>query len=327
MRLGGWVALLVPVFAAACGDSEAPISYTPVSATSEGDFHTLQLGDLKMVVQASRGARITEFSLRGTNVLVTVNENMNYGATYWPSPQSIWCTTGVNCWPPPSVIDNEPYAGGADAANLLHLMSPETSIATVTDSAITVGKHFRPVPESGAIDVSYTLTNSSPTVSIALAPWQVTRVPAGGITFFGQGSGQPTYATDSDPTFMLTEGAGGLWYESATVRHDSKALADGAGWLAHATPERLLYLQSHPDLQPADAAPGEAEIEVFTNSSYVEAEAQADRQRVRGRSVQIVRPMPRAVVGSAVFGAPGGHGTDPHPETRALVRARCPAPA
>jgi hypothetical protein len=83
-----------------------------------------------------------------------------------------------------------------------------------------------------------------------------------------------TYAADTDPTFLVTEGAGDLWYQSAPVRHDSKAFADGTGWLAQATPQRLLYLASFPDIQPADAAPGEAEIEIFTNSSYVEMEAQ-----------------------------------------------------
>ena len=31
---------------------------------------------------------------------------------------------------------------------------------------------------------------------------------------------------------------------------------------------------SYPDIQPADAAPGEAEIELFTNGSYVEVEQQ-----------------------------------------------------
>jgi hypothetical protein len=72
----------------------------------------------------------------------------------------------------------------------------------------------------------------------------------------------------------VTEGAGDLWYAPAPVHHDSKVFADGAGWLAQVTPDRLLYATSFPDIQPADAAPGEAEIEVFTNTSYVEMEAQ-----------------------------------------------------
>jgi hypothetical protein len=273
-----WGPTLLLACAGACGgDGDAPISYTPVSATSDGDLHTLKLGDLKMVVDASTGARITEFSLRGTNALVTQDESLYYyGATYWPSPQSSWCAPGGvgDCWPPLEAIDNKPYTGSTDAANLLHLTSAATSIPTVADSAIVVGKHFRPVPESGAIEISYTLTNTSPTASLSLAPWQVSRVAAGGITFFGPGSGPVTYAANSDPAFMVTEGAGALWYESAPVHHDSKLFADGTGWLAQATPQRLLLLQSFPDIQPADAAPGEAEIEVFTNTSYVEIEAQ-----------------------------------------------------
>ena len=69
--------------------------------------------------------------------------------------------------------------------------------------------------------------------------------------------------------------AGALWYLYEPVTHDSKAFADGTGWIAQVTPERLLYLVSYPDFEPADGAPGEAEIELYTNSSvYVEFEQQ-----------------------------------------------------
>ena len=67
------------------------------------------------------------------------------------------------------------------------------------------------------------------------------------------------------------------WIEtnaSAPVSHDSKAFADGTGWLAQATPDKLLYLIAFPDIQTTDAAPGESEIELYTNGSYVELEAQ-----------------------------------------------------
>jgi hypothetical protein len=275
---GSWVAALAfaCVGAGACGGGggDKPISFTPVSATSDGALYTLTLGDLKMVIDASTGARITEFSLVGTNVLVTRDENLTFGSTYWPSPQASWCAAGGDCWPPVAAIDSEPYTGSIDAANSIQLTGGTASIAAVADSALTVSKQFTPVPGSGAIDVTYTLTNTSPTVGVSLAPWQVSRVAAGGLTFLGQGTGAPTYATNSDPAFMLTGGAGDLWYAQAPVQHDSKAFADGAGWLAQVTPDRLLYLASFPDIQPADAAPGEAEIEVFTNSAYVELEAQ-----------------------------------------------------
>src|SRR5262245_32367067 len=89
-----WPALLLACAGACGGAGDKPISFTPVAATTDGRLYTLTLGDLKMVVDAMKGARITEFSLRGKNALVTHDENSNYGGTYWPSPQSSWCAAG-----------------------------------------------------------------------------------------------------------------------------------------------------------------------------------------------------------------------------------------
>ncbi|HXU05193.1 MAG TPA: hypothetical protein VN903_29740 [Polyangia bacterium] len=259
------------------GGDKGPV-YTPVSATMDGGLYTLQLGDLKMVVDSTRGARITEFSLAGKNALVLREESSsNYGSTYWPSPQSSWCAAGGGCWPPLAAIDMQAYTGAIDAAaNSIQLTSGEAPVGSFAGSAIVVSKQFSPVPEHGAVDVTYTLTNTSPDVSVTLAPWQITRVAAGGLTFFGQGSGDVTYQAATDPSFIVTDGAGDRWYQSALVNHDSKAFADGTGWIAQATPQGLLFVASSPDIQPADAAPGEAEVEVFTNRDfiYVEIEQQ-----------------------------------------------------
>ena len=269
-------AALVLVCAGACGGgaAEKPPTFTPVSATSDGKLYTLTLGDLKMVVDGSWGARVTEFSLRGKNVLVTADENVNYGSTYWPSPQASWCAAGGGCWPPPEAVDQGVYVGGVDAANSILLASAEQPIAGIAGATIGVAKQFAPVPESGAVDITYTLANHSPTDSVSLAPWQVSRVEAGGLTFFGKGSGPVTYAANTASTFMVNEMGGNLWYESGPVTHDSKAFADGTGWIAQVTPDPLLFLVAYPDIQPTDAAPGEAEIELFTNTSYVEVEQQ-----------------------------------------------------
>jgi len=272
-----WVPTLALACAGACGGgggAKAP-TYTPVSATTDGTLSTLQLGDLKMVVDESRGGRITEFSLFGTNTLVTRDQNGTYGSTYWPSPQSSWCAAGGACWPPPAALDSGTYAADPiNASNNISLTSGPTPLDTVAGSALVLNKTFVPLPESGAINVVYQLSNSSTSATVSLAPWQISRVATNGLTFFGQGAGPVTYTSDSDPTFAVTEGAGDLWYASAPVTHDSKAFADGAGWLAQATPDRLLSLVSWTDVMPAQIAPGEAEIEVFTNGDYVEIEAQ-----------------------------------------------------
>ena len=269
--------MLLVACAAGCGgggSGEKQPVFTPVSATKAGDTYTLQLGDLKMVVDGGRGARITEFSLGETNALVIRDDSANYGSTFWPSPQASWCAGGTGCWPAPAEIDTMAYTGAIDPTNSIRLVSGVASLGSVAGSSIFVSKDFVPVPEHGAVDVTYTLANTSPSDSITLAPWQVTRVAAGGITYFGQGAGDVTYAPDSDPVFTVTEAGGDRWYSSATVNHDSKAFADGTGWVAQITTHALFLVMSSPDIQPAEAAPGEAEIELFTYRDYVYVEVE-----------------------------------------------------
>ena len=261
-----------------CSGSGAP-SYQPVSATNEAGLYTIEMGSLKMVVDGAVGARITEFSLDGMNVLTGTDVNRDdYGGSYWPSPQSSWCTAGGGCWPPISAIDLDPYTGSIDAGtNSVQLTSGEVSIAAFPGSALTLTKQFTPLPDSGAIDVTYTLANTSTSVAVSVGPWQISRVAAtGGLTFFGQGDGAPSYASGSDPTFSATEVGGDLWYEFSPVVSNSKMLADGVGWIAHVTESRLLYLLAYPDVQPTDVAPGEAEVEIFTGTGgdYAELETQ-----------------------------------------------------
>src|ERR1700690_2764216 len=82
--------------------------YQPVSASNQNNLYTLQMGPIKLVIDASVGARITEFSYDGTNVLTGPDVNpTNYGSTFWPSPQSSWyAATNL---PPIPAIDNQPY--------------------------------------------------------------------------------------------------------------------------------------------------------------------------------------------------------------------------
>ena len=179
------------------------------------------------------------------------------------------------------------YTGAIDPTNSIRLVSGVASLGSVAGSSIFVSKDFVPVPEHGAVDVTYTLANTSPSDPITLAPWQVTRVAAGGLTFFGYESADVTYAADSDPAFVLTEVDGIRWYSWATVNHDSKAFTDSTGWVAQVTTHGQFFLTSSQDIQPAEAAPGEAEVELFTNrdSVYVEVEQQGALARLEPGAV------------------------------------------
>jgi hypothetical protein len=269
---------LVVAGGGACGGSSG--SYTPVSATVDatGAVYTLAMGDLKMVVNTS-GARITEFSLGGTNVLTGPDvDPQNYGSTFWPSPQSSWCPSGGGCWPPIGVLDVGGYVGNIDPSTSgIQMSSGSTTIAAFAGSIVSVTKQFTPVPASGAVDVTYTLSNDAASVPISIAPWQVSRVKAtGGLTFFASPEGSVTYAAGSDPAFTFTDAGGDVWYDFSSVTTNSKALADGSGWLAHVTAGGLFFSLQFPDIRPADAAPGEAEVEIYTGPSadYLEMETQ-----------------------------------------------------
>jgi len=260
--------------------------YQPVTASNQDNIYTLQMGPIKLVVDASVGARITEFSYDGTNVLTgpEVDTNVappahnNYGSTYWPSPQSSWYANSN--WPPIPAIDNQPYTGSIDTSTKsIQLVSATALIGKFANSQVTVTKTLTPVPESGAIDITYTLTNISTSVSLTVAPWEISRVRGtGGMTFFGKGSGSVTYPSGRDTaSFAVTDDNSGiLWYDFAPVTANSKAMADGTGWIAHATADNLLYLLSYLDIQSSEAATGEAEVEIFTgiNGDYVEIEPQ-----------------------------------------------------
>src|SRR5262245_37608328 len=204
--------LVMLACAGACGGGgggeKAPV-FTPVSATTDGTIYTLKLGDLKMVIDGAHGARITEFSLFGKNALVTSAENVNYGSTFWPSPQSSWCAGGVDCWPPPDAIDSGLYNGQIDSRDMSIAFSSD-GLASFTNisggGSLSAVKIFTPNPSSGAIEITYVLTNStSSATELTFSPWQVSRVAAGGLTFFAPGGGPVTYAPNTASTFMLNE--------------------------------------------------------------------------------------------------------------------------
>jgi hypothetical protein len=266
---------------AACGGGSTGPSYMPVSVTTDatGSLLTLTMGDLAMVVDEATGGRITEFSLKGTNVLTGPDVDYeNYGATFWPSPQSSWCQAGGGCWPPDAIIDSDPYvnSGAGTPADVIEMSSGSTTILGDAGSTVSVTKQFTPVPASGAVDVTYTLNNDASSVPITVAPWQVSRVKGtGGLTFFGSPDGSISYTAGTAASFSFTDAEGDLWYDYAPVTSSSKALADGSGWIAHVTAGGLFISQQFPDVPPGGAAPGEAEIEVYTGGAdYLEMEAQ-----------------------------------------------------
>lgn len=236
---------------------------------------TFSFGRYRLVVAGSHGARVIEFSIDGQNLIDATG-----GSTFWPSPQQNYT------WPPPAEIDTAAYTAQADATSL-SLTSATASVTSSTLSGLrlSVLKRFWVNADSGVISIEYQLTNQSKTASASWAPWEVTRVRAGGYTFAPKGPGTRTITQDSfqNPLALSVlppaPAAGGIaWLDypslSATLTQDNYINEfDGAeGWLAHANRFGtsllpVLFVKSFVDAPDASLPSNQAEIQLWTSGT------------------------------------------------------------
>jgi hypothetical protein len=224
--------------------------------------HVLAFADVSFEVDANVGGRITALRLGGRNLLTGPDVDPgNYGSTFWTSPQAVWG------WPPIPEIDHAPYeveSAGPEAISLRGATSPVLGLS--------VDKRFVADPAHMAVHQTYTIHNRG-SEPVAVAPWQITRVAAGGLTFFPTGLG--TFAPSN---LTVRQALGATWYafDPAEVTGHHKLFADGAeGWLAHVDRDTLL-VKTFPAVARSLHAPGEAQIEIYASPAhnYVEIEPQ-----------------------------------------------------
>jgi hypothetical protein len=241
-------------------DQSSPGSVDRFQLQVHNQVATLRLGNLALVVDASIGGRITEFSLDGKNALLS--EGKLTGSTFWTSPQKDWG------WPPPAAIDTDPFEIQLHEGKLKLISAIESGLG------IRVEKTFGSNIQGNGFEITYTLRNMSDR-TIKLAPWEVTRV-SGGFTFY------PTGGKQVSSDLKTTEIDGITWYfyeaDKLSAGARIKVLEDGAeGWIANANPETgLLFIKAYPDISAFQFAPNEAEIELYASPSknYIEIEQQ-----------------------------------------------------
>jgi|GEM_PF-962885 len=239
--------------------------------TTDGGKYQLSLGSTYLELDPENGARMTALRVGGStgpNLLAdsqTTGQEDNWGSTFWPSPQN-WA------WPPTdagsiNALNTLPYAAVNDALTLTL-----TSQVNETAPTVFVIKKFSADLAKQAIVIDYTIGNGG-TEPVAVAPWEITRVAAGGITFYAEASEPVVH----DPNMVLpstTLADGVRWYaHDPSVVAPTKFFADGKGWIAHVAGD-LLLIKSFPDLSPDQSPTGEAEIEIFAAPKYVEVENQ-----------------------------------------------------
>jgi hypothetical protein len=253
--------------APAGGDGGATASDQPVIPSERNGRYALEFDDISFEVDPRLGGRVTRFALAGRDTLATSAVHAeNWGSTFWPSPQSAWG------WPPPAEIDSAPYQGRVDGDAIVLVGATSAALG------LRVTKRFRADPAARAVVMEFVLHNDAASAA-SWAPWQITRVPAGGLTFF------PTGTKTGVRTELAVQQSGGItWYAhdfaAISAADGQKYVADGAeGWMAQVK-EGLLLLKRWGDV-PAEAQhASEGEVEIYANKAagaalaYVEVECQ-----------------------------------------------------
>lgn len=260
-----------------------------------GHLYTLQFEDWLWAVDPD-GAKVRSFSFRGQELLGGTPPCD--GSTFWTSPQSDWG------WPPVENLDSARYsartAGLGTDCPYIEMHSPLVCFECRRGSVdFVLTKRFCADLKKRSILVDYSLEASRG--SLQLAPWEVTRLGPGGLSVFAVGPG----GIREQSNLSVTLSGGRAWFDHAawTAGENQKAFADGAGGcVAHFT-DGLMLLKTFSDVAPFEQAPGEAEIELYSDASgsYIELEQQGRFEQLavetplRYAVTWQLRPVPAAV--------------------------------
>lgn len=244
---------------------------TLVEPIERDGAYVFEFGSVLFKIAPEDGARITEFSYAGEDVLSSVDAS-NWGSTFWTSPQAEWTTS----WPPEEIINDSTYTASLDGTTVTLTNQP----STLGGTTITITKVITPNLVVGAIDIVYTITNAG-TAAVSVAPWEISRVEPGGLTYYPLGDEGPLASPGNNDLTTVTEG-GINWFDESAQIYDAgtnsgnhKIHADGAeGWLAHATSGGIIFLKTFSDIASSTTAPDHGEIELYSSGTYVEVENQ-----------------------------------------------------
>ena len=248
---------LLPLLAALYAGIPA-VSAQTIQALEDAKY-SIAAGNVTMTVDAARGGKILSFRYADREVLSQTRFPNSFGSTFWTSPQSEWN------WPPVAEYDTKPFEAEiqGDALVLTGQKSERFGYR--------VRKTFRADPRHGAFVITYTLINESGEER-QVAPWEISRVPNGGLLFFEARTVEPANNMTGLPFEFQHKAA---WYTMDEARENRKVNADGRGWLAFLD-GGLLFVKKFQDLRAGQAAPAEAEIQVYANpgKTFVEIEEQ-----------------------------------------------------
>lgn len=225
-------------------------------------IYSIKMQKLELETDPQTGGRIISLKLNGINFLTGKEINASYwGSTFWASPQKMW---GIDL----AVLDHKPYAVSIEKNVVKMISQKDPKLGFVFTKEISGNMR------DSSFTIKYTITNQSDTAK-KVAPWEVTRVYPDGLAFYPKGNGErwgnmANLAEDKD---------GITWFDYRKDKiqsQHSKFFSDGSeGWIAQVNND-IIFIKKFPDMPLEEAAPSEAEVEIYTNpqKSYVEIEQQ-----------------------------------------------------
>jgi len=236
----------------------------PIVPTEVAGKYRFSFGDTIFEIDAQTGARVSKLSLSAADMIMTsATDPTTWGSVFWTSPRvGAWSPE----WPPPVAIDNGPYTATISGTHLLTTGAADAALG------VSVVKDYSADSGSGWISINYTI---NATKARQAAPWEVSRVPRGGIAFFPLGTASSLKAGP----LTITQSNGMVWFDdgpkTATSPDGAKLVADGAsGWEAYAFGGNLFLKRFADQPVSAQAPSGEGEICLYPGATWVEFEVQ-----------------------------------------------------
>lgn len=230
---------------------------------------------LQLEVNAYIGGRITQLQFDNKPIIapyacgdaeyVPMASCNGSGSTFWTSPQKAWPNGG---WPPVASVDGEAYTAHIKNEHLL-LNGPGNTVL-----GASINKDFSIDSAHCSVALQYTINASR---AQHMAPWEITRVPRGGIALFPLGDN--SRLSPGPLAARVSIASGVVWFDDTGIpalplSGGAKLIADGrAGWLAYVS-QGMLYIKQFSDVTPDATAPGEGDVEIYAGKDILELEAQ-----------------------------------------------------
>lgn len=226
----------------------------------DGDIYSLNFKNIEFEVDASRGAKVRSLKLNGNEFLVSEDESPGFlwGSTLWTAPQNEW----PGRWPPP-------FPTIEDGAYTAQVSETTISFESIDEWDMIFAKEFSANEQDTSLSITYSMKNTGDSQRTN-ALWELTRSHVNGLTFWPTGPA----GTWGELASSVIEQGDYSWLDvNAETRNGLKFFADGAeGWFAHVDANRTLFVKAFEDVDAADFAEGEGELELWISGAYIELE-------------------------------------------------------